>query len=643
MAFTKIAETPLYKNDRVTHKVEIYLDDPAPPSLKIIKTTGDYKITRGNSNPSHKYQTIINANVSIDIVDENEWLKNIIETHQDHEFKIIVYRDGYPFFKGLITTNRSKNKFLNDLNVLNVKGYDGFARLKSFTDFSFLPTGKIKLSELCRLILNKLNLENNLYFIMGAYPTTIVTPIKPADFIGIDVEEWLIVNKDVTLYDLLTEALSNSGLQLHSERDLFYLRQIVFCEDATAYFQNVNWSTGSQTYGTANFTVTRSLSDIQKDPVKYSLNPIDEIIFEYGIKNDIDTQFLDRRKYLFWKNPNFKQGLTGWSVSGGSVTVMKDSIQISPSATVLQTSGAIANGKEFDLSFSFNGIRYMTNGGHEISDVDLVEVIAIPPTGEWMYWNFNSNIWQTGSAPGYHRYQFSWLAELAIYPLGGLPKAGYVNKYYLKTIEEKISLTYPTFSAGYGTIRVILFGCATPAFNYPFEISSQFNYCVVKLKEDAGRQQTAPNNLQINCKNSAPKYSQKINCTFHDNDPYLRLSFYDINNSFNLPGSAGVDYEETIQWTPGSKALVQILSERIIDFDAEQIKAFDLKFNNKASAFTEFHELPKMNLDGKGESVYLPVYEERLLMSNTARFILIEHKRKSITKTFRAEYFFNNQ
>lgn len=659
MAFVKFAENTTRAANtgdmETLWKVELYLDG-TPPSLKTVHRHGGIKLVRGNASPKNKWEsTIVPTYLEMSFVDEDAFIQNVVEANPDYKLMAIVYKDSSVFFKGFITSKRTKRKFKEELNIYSIKVYDGFNRLKDFNDFSALSSGEQPISTLLYEILSELPFESYIRIIMGAYPKTTVTPVRPADFIGFDVSDWLTLKDETaTYYDLLIDILTATGMQIFSHANIFFIRQIALLEDATVYVQLIN-SSGVSSYSTANYTVTRTLDNLAKDPLKYSVEGIDEVTLITAIDEDanerllqktnsqISWEYMNRKGILTWKNPFFKSGITGWYYTG-SHEVKKNSVVIDPYGLVWQVSGEIESSIEVEVIISTTVVRWMQSGG-DAGDVPLYRIKAQyagldsdPPSQ--IYWldNYDTTLsWSTSQKER----KIYLTPEIPEYP--GVLVKGFIAKYYRKTVVDRWTFSMPVFTpSNKGKIVIELLGGLAPVHNKPQEITAQHNYCVVKLKDSEDKiNDTFPDNLQFSCKISDAKNKLEVAIPFCDEDPYLPVCFRDMNSGFNWIDGNYYQYKTQL-WSPGDKPLLQLLSEKIIEFDSGSIDAYDVIFNNLPTSWTDFYDLVKANFDGNGETVFLPVYEERLLESHTSRMILIEHKRKTPTKTSDFEYVFGD-
>lgn len=643
MAFTKFVETPLYYNTEHNYKVELYIDDAAPPTLRTMQTNGNYKITRGNASPAHKYEPIINTFADIHFIDEDGFLQGIIESKPDHLLKCKIIEDGTTeVFAGFITSNRLKREFLHELEIISIRAYDGFNYLKTFTDFSLLPQGKQKVSALFMALLNKLNLSRNLWLSIQTYPTTSTTPIRPADFIGFDVADYSLIKADATYYDLLVDLLKSLTCQLVSDSGDFWIRQIPTFVSGTLYFQKVNYSTGASDYSTSSATFSSLTSHLADAPKKFSINSIDKISFTQSIKKDDAVKFMRRKKYLTWINPFFKDGITGWGYVSG-VTILKDCIQISPGNSVWQYSSNIAANAEIEIKFSSTVVLWLWNTGDDMYSIPLVRIKAVEVDDnpiETYYYNIVTGTWSTSPQTA----TIDLLIEIPQYP-GILIKSGGISDYYKTTLMKSISTTMPNFSSGKGQIIIELYGGSTSPNNFPKDITAQHNYALLRYKETAEEQADSfPTELRNICSISSPKNLQEIDVLFNDRDPYAALSFVDMNDYYN-ENDGNIYFQKTVFWTPGTVSLMQCLSQFIIESDANNLTGFDVVFNATPGSKPSFVSRVSANYEGLGAKIYLPVYEERYLLGTDykVRMVLIEHERKTVTKTYTNEYVFSDE
>lgn len=639
MAFTKFVQTPNYKNDQHTYKIELYIDDANPPTLRTMETTGDYKITRGNSSPEHKYEPIVTTYVDVQFIDKDGFLQSILESKQDHQLKCMILEDTVEIFSGFITANRLKRKFLNELETISIRVYDGFNYLKTFTDFSQLPQGKQSVSTLFNTLVNKLGLNRNLVIAIQTYPATTTSPIRPADFIGFDVSEYRTIKADATYYDLLVDLLKSLTCQLVSANGEFWIRQIPTYISGTLYFQRM-YPNGSSDYSTSSWTFSSLNNHLAIDPKKFSINNIDKIIFKHSVKKDDANKFLQRKKKLDWVNPFFKEGVTGWTSTGGSLIVKENSVIVAPSWSLYQLSSIIKSGEEIEILISSTIVEWLQSGV-ELRNIPLFSIsvcdLEANPV-EIFYYDFNTNAWVSSQ----FIYLAGFLPEYVRYP--GTSTITWVAGYYKLTVQKSISATIPTFTRGYGKIRVeLLGGLANPYWNKFKNISAQHNYCIVRLKEDASEaDNTYPSEERYVCKIIESLKSSTLETLFSDNDPYIPISFYDLTDSYiDVDGST--IFNKTESWTPGNLPLLQILSQSIIDSDANNLSGYDVTFNTYPSNKPSFINRVSANYEGLGSKIFLPVYEERFLLGNTCRMILLEHVRKSPTREFYSEYVFSDQ
>jgi hypothetical protein len=658
MAWTKFAETPIdysaYSGTTQTEwKVELYLDG-SPPALKTIQKHGKIKLVRGNASPKDKWTDLVASTYAeVSLIDEEGFVQDVVEANPDYKLMAKIYKNSDVHFKGFITSTRTKRKFKDELNVYSIKVYDGFNRLKDFSDFTELSTGRAAISTLFYEILGKLNLSMGVYIMMGAYPKTTATPIRPSTFVGFDVDEWLTLKKeDVNYYDLLMDILLANGMQIFSALESFTIRQIAFIEDANIYYHAIS-SAGSSLYGTVNPTVTRSMEHLGLDPLKYTINGIDEVTFDTPIDEDANTllqqktlsklkwEYLSRKGIVKWDNGFFKKGLEGWTLDG-TAEVKRNSIVVAPGSKIFQASGIIERQIQVEVTIAMTIIAWMDSLGDGYSDIPLYRIKTINSTTPSEVW------WLTGY-DGTLDYSDSEVTrttnlfpEIPEYP--NVFVKGVIPKYYKKTIVEKwkFPFTYFLQPGEYGTLVVELLGGSTLDHSKPMQVTAQHNYCVVKLlQEDEVLEDVFPKNLRFNCKINSPKNSLEIEIPFGDEDPYLPVALYNMNDSFAWID--GNTYQRKTQlWTPGDKPIRQLMAERIVEFDTGSIAAYDVIFNNLPASWTDFYNTVKANFDGNGETVFLPVYEERILESHTSRMILVEHKRKAPTKTTDFEYIFGD-
>ncbi|KKP28290.1 MAG: hypothetical protein UR18_C0006G0002 [Candidatus Nomurabacteria bacterium GW2011_GWE2_31_40] len=646
MAFTKFVETPLYYNTEHNYKVELYIDDAAPPALRTMQTTGDYKITRGNASPAHKYEPIANTFADIQFIDEAGFLQGIIESKPDHLLKCRIIEDGTTeVFAGFITANRLKRKFLQELETISIRAYDGFNYLKTFTDFTLLPQGKQPISNMLMAILNKLNLNRNLWLSIQTYPTTTTTPIKPADFIGFDVADYSLLNDDATYYDLLVDLLKSLTCQLTSDSGDFWIRQIPTFVSGTLYFQKVNYSTGASDYSTSSVTFSSLTSHLAEAPKKFSMKSIDKISFIQSVKKDDAVKFMQRKKYLTWVNPFFKDGVNGWT-QYGAAGIFDNCVHVYPTNSLEQLSSYITCGEEIEILFSSTVVQWINSISENMYDIPLVRLIALE-TGsdadEVKYYNFQTDTWDNSFLGNDAKVDLE--VETPKYP-GALVKSLGIPNYYMKTLVKNISTTMPNFTNGKGSIWIVLLGGTASPNSKPKNITAQHNYAIVRYKETvADNNNPFPTEERHICSISVPKNLSEINVKFNDTDPYIPLSFYDMNDSYWEGASGGTTYVKTVFWTPGTLPLMQLLSQNILESDANNLTGFDVVFNTMPGSKPMFYNRVSANYEGLGAKIYLPVYEERYLLGTDykVRMVLIEHERKTVTKTYTNEYVFSDE
>lgn len=636
MAFQLIAQTDTKQHLNDSWKVEFYQDTETEiESIETIELVSDIKLIRGNGSAKNKFGYITHTKLDFIINDVNAFMENKLKNSPDYLFKAIVKKNNNVFFVGYVFSDLVKRPLREVDNKLNLTVYDGLNRIESFKDVQNLPGGVIRMTELVRSILNKLNFELSIYFYQNIYPLPIeISPVSPAYQTGVMVKDYLNEDGDTTYMEILQRLTKQMDYNVYQAEGFWQVRQNMSVTPSGAVKELVNYSTGGVTRSTNSPSVSVLRGDLEYDTNKFTTFPVNKIDFKV---TDIKTRVIPTKEIISemfgLKNPQFKEGGYGWTVETGNVLFRNGFCKIEPGGIVSQLSTeTVEAGNKIIIIVKTTIVRYISNFDDYLPARDGVNAAYSPMfkicyvgdgsestysynpyTNVWMYDpNENNNEFIYSEEFRGYRYMNSDGTTFTHYP-------DYVGKTQEKHLELIIPAEQGASSFGWpAKIKIKLYGGAALTYNLPQEITAQHREVFLK-REIIGREEVAtPRAFIASSKQTDSDQYDKIDVEipFHDFDPFIQKHFWNMDTGVR-----------SIYWGPNDKSLLKYIGEETIKFNAECKEAYDLRFLS-GKAIT-FNNLISSDLDGEGTKYFLPVYEETLLIDDKKRFIVLQHQRKS--------------
>jgi len=629
MAFTKFVQTADHESaDGNTYKIELFIDSGSPPTLRTLDFKGLPTITTGKSSTKTKFDFIKSSKAEIVFHDQDRWLYDILVDSDDLILKGIIYQNSTAIFTGLVTAQLQKTPFTESLNLVTVTIYDGITRLKEYDDITALPSGKASLTDIFRGILDSLGYYLYIDVYMNVYPYP-SSGSKAPDLIGIELADFFAIKEDLTYYDILEYICKTLQFSFFQENNVWVFQHLTSMAGSPKKTR-IDLA-GSTTYSTSSVETTFALEDVAYRPPKFNVPKIDTILIKVPAVDagNYKQESIKRRENLLWLNPLFKEGSTGWTVSG-TATFKTNSVQVQPGSLVFQMSEAIDSGQKVEVLLNATMIHYMIDDKDAVFWTPLFSIWCYEdtdPLSVARYWNFSTQTWEVFYDPNVIYYAGS------IDPRREDPSGAYIEEYVSRNFEVTAEFTIPAFpTVQRGRIEVHLAGGATPNQTKPFNISAQHNYAILRLKYTNDVEKVAPQYLRVEASTSASMNKvQEIEIPFHDEDAYVRLHFWNMYNSL-----------KTVNWYPDIAPLLDRLSIDTLRFNYDTKNGLDLVYlHTKEMKMINLH---RSSIAGDGTLNYLPVFKEWDLLKGRRRFILIEHnKNTSITVNSDMEYVFSDE
>jgi len=595
-------------NDSYQFKLYRYTDDIYTAAT--FKITSDFRLTRGDSLGKSKRAAIVGTKIEFMVIDKGRVIYEDFENEDVINTRGEIFKNGSIYFRGFISIYLTSKKIYLEDEPLKITIFDGFDILKKKVDLGGLTTGRIALSEITREILNELNLSLNLKVLSSIAPLPNggvpdnnlfqITEVRVSDFIN-------TLGK-CSYYEILESICNVFDITLFQHNGEWVFRQNIAMTTTSILGIVINYSTGLITPGSYNVSQSFATTDLIYGAKYYQVDKLN------AVEHEVPVILKKEHNDAGWLNPAFYEGSRGWTVSVGGSTTFTGKSCIVHSGTIEQTSTySFKSGQTVKIEFKTLSCRWLPGVGYSGSHN---AVTIIYQSGGYDYYLQADYSWAVGSA-----YDFK------VFVLTPYDIADHIADYYWGLLEKDIETTIPG-SGLTGNILVILKSGAAPVNNDPYEISAQHIFCDIYLKTNADDVNlSAPQNLLVRSVGELGTNVETIEIPFHDDEGLNGVEFYN-----------GANFSKTKKWEPGTLSLLKLMSQKLIKFSLNNMRAYDVTFAPGMSANTNFDKLLNSNINGEGTKYFLPVYESSELIKDIRRFKIIEHAEQSATITTYTEY-----